>query len=77
MKIDLDQIDDKLIQELIAHCEDNMASPFKEKAKKKKLDLEAAMSAKEEPEVELESDGEDEMDEDSLRQLLEHYSKTK
>lgn len=75
MKIDLDNIDNDLLQELISHVEGKMSSPFKEKADKKKMDMEAMM-AKEEPEVETENE-EEEMDEDTLRQLMDMYKNQK
>ncbi len=43
-KIDIDEIDDMLLDDLIKHCEDKMSEPYKEKAK-------ASIVVKAEPEA--------------------------
>jgi len=79
MKIDLDDINEELLQDLIDRCEDKMASPFKAKADKKKLDLEEMMKKKEEEEsgAEEEESEESSLDDLSKEELIAMYERLK
>lgn len=79
-KFNMEDIDDSILQDLIDHCEDNMASPYKEKAKAKvviKMDDEPEQD---ESGMEMEpksSDDEDEMSDEDKAKLMELYRSMK
>lgn len=73
-KINVDEIDDMLIDDIIKYCEDAMSSPYKEKAKAKMV-LEA--EPENEMEEELHSSHEDEsddLDDDKKEKLRKMYA---
>jgi hypothetical protein len=79
-KFNMEEIDDSIIQDLIDHCEDNMASPYKEKAKAK-----VVVAKMEEPSEDEESmmvggeksSDEDEMSDEDKEKLMELYRSLK